>query len=76
MGRVEIQDQILGLKAASEAVDFIDMSRVGIMGWSYGGFLSLVAIAEYPSLFKVKKGKKNVLIFIVHNSRFVCLVLL
>ena len=59
MGRVEIQDQILGLKAASETVDFIDMSRVGIMGWSYGGFLSLVAIAEYPSLFKVKKKEER-----------------
>lgn len=53
MGLVELQDQVLGLKAASETVDFINLDRVGIMGWSYGGYLSLMAIAEYPSLIKV-----------------------
>lgn len=53
MGLVEVQDQVLGLMAASKTVNFIDLDRVGIMGWSYGGYLSLMAIAEYPSLIKV-----------------------
>lgn len=53
MGSLEVQDQVLGVKTASQLVDFIDLDRVGIMGWSYGGFLSLMAIAQYPGLFKV-----------------------
>ncbi len=53
MGQVEVEDQVLGIQTAAQRVDFIDLSRIGIMGWSYGGYLSLMAIAKYPSLFKV-----------------------
>lgn len=53
MGFHEIQDQVLGLTAASKYVDFVDLSRVGIMGWSYGGYLSLMALAQYSHIFKV-----------------------
>ena len=54
MGVIEIRDQVRGLWKAAETVNFIDCSKVGIMGWSYGGYLSLMAIAQYPDLFKVK----------------------
>ncbi|HYO82248.1 MAG TPA: S9 family peptidase, partial [Bryobacteraceae bacterium] len=30
---------------------FVDAQRVGIHGWSYGGFLTLYAMAEAPDLF-------------------------
>lgn len=53
MGQVEIEDQVLGIQAAAQCVDFIDVDRIGIMGWSYGGFLSLMAIANRPDVFKV-----------------------
>ena len=31
----------------------MDLSRVGIHGWSYGGYLSLMGLVKYPDLFKV-----------------------
>lgn len=61
MGLIETRDQVLGLKEASGKVDFIDMSRVGIMGWSYGGYLALMALCEYPDLFKVSSFNSIVL---------------
>ena len=36
MGSAEVEDQVAGLLAAAEAVDYIDLQRVGIYGWSYG----------------------------------------
>ena len=35
-GKVEVEDQVLALKAAAQAVDYIDLNRVAVTGWSYG----------------------------------------
>ncbi len=32
---------------------FIDLSRVAIHGWSYGGYMSLMGLAKRPDVFKV-----------------------
>ena len=53
MGQVEVEDQVLGLQTAAQCVDFLDLQRVGVMGWSYGGYMALMAIAKFPSIFKV-----------------------
>ncbi|CAB0002126.1 unnamed protein product [Nesidiocoris tenuis] len=53
MGTVELDDQIEMLVWLSNEIGLIDMSRVAIFGWSYGGYLSLMGIAQYPDVFKV-----------------------
>ncbi|XP_052132505.1 dipeptidyl peptidase 9 [Frankliniella occidentalis] len=53
MGTVELADQVEVLQWLADTLEFIDMKRVGIMGWSYGGYLSLMALAHYPHIFKV-----------------------
>lgn len=50
---MEVEDQVTGLMQASATVDYIDLSRVAITGWSYGGYMSLMAIALRPEVFKV-----------------------
>ncbi len=55
-------DQVCGLEKASEVVDYIDRSRVGVMGWSYGGYLSLMAVAQYPDIFKVHHDRVYIMI--------------
>lgn len=52
-GQVEIEDQVEGLQYVAEKYGFIDMSRVAIHGWSYGGFLSLMGLIHKPQVFKV-----------------------
>ena len=44
MGSVEIDDQANGLHAAARTVNYIDLERVGICGWSYGTTMTLWTI--------------------------------
>ncbi|XP_048197894.1 dipeptidyl peptidase 9 isoform X2 [Perognathus longimembris pacificus] len=56
MGQVEIEDQVEGLQFVAQKYGFIDMSRVAIHGWSYGGFLSLMGLIHKPQVFKQPHG--------------------
>ncbi|XP_075146421.1 dipeptidyl peptidase 9 [Haematobia irritans] len=53
MGQVELNDQVDALRILADQLGYIDMNRVGIHGWSYGGYLSLMGLAHYPHIFKV-----------------------
>jgi dipeptidyl-peptidase 9 len=53
MGQVEIDDQVDGLIYAADTFNCIDLTRVGIFGWSYGGYMSLMGLAQRPDIFKV-----------------------
>ena len=53
MGTVELQDQVEVLKWLADTLSCIDMDRVAIHGWSYGGYLSLMGLAHYPDVFKI-----------------------
>jgi dipeptidyl-peptidase 9 len=54
MGTVEIEDQVEGLQHLITSKSCcIDPNRVAIFGWSYGGFLSLMGLAQRPDIFKV-----------------------
>ena len=45
-------DQIAGISKILE-LPFIDRERVGVHGWSYGGFMTISLITNYPEIFKV-----------------------
>ncbi len=49
---VPLEDQVAGLKAIGQRVKEMDMSRVGIFGWSFGGYLSAQAILKRPDVYK------------------------
>ncbi|HZD78624.1 MAG TPA: prolyl oligopeptidase family serine peptidase [Actinomycetota bacterium] len=48
---VTLEDQIDGLHAAAERFGFLDLSRVGIRGWSFGGELAALAVLRRPDVF-------------------------
>ncbi|HTM49238.1 MAG TPA: S9 family peptidase [Bryobacteraceae bacterium] len=51
LGRKELEDQKEGLRYL-ESLGFVDSSRIGIYGWSYGGFMTLYALCNAPDLFR------------------------
>lgn len=46
-----LDDQINGLRAAAEVEPRLDLSRVGIRGWSFGGYLAALAVMARPDVF-------------------------
>jgi len=48
-----LEDQVDALQAAAEARPVLDLGRVGILGWSFGGFLAALAVLRRPDVFHV-----------------------
>ncbi|HJT78412.1 MAG TPA: S9 family peptidase, partial [Gemmataceae bacterium] len=51
-GSVPLDDQVAGLKALGRRFPEMDLDRVGIVGWSFGGYLSALAVLRRPDVFK------------------------
>ncbi len=52
MGDVEVQDQVDGVKWLV-GQGLADPARVGIYGWSYGGYMAAMCLTRAPETFKV-----------------------
>lgn len=48
---VALEDQVDALQAAAERFPSLDVSRVGIRGWSGGGYLAAIAVLRRPDVF-------------------------
>jgi dipeptidyl-peptidase-4 len=51
-GSVPLDDQVEGLKALGRKYHELDLTRVGITGWSFGGYMSALAVLRRPDIFK------------------------
>ncbi|HEY8429943.1 MAG TPA: DPP IV N-terminal domain-containing protein [Sandaracinaceae bacterium] len=47
-----LEDQIDGLRALAERHPEMDMERVGIWGWSFGGYFAAMAVLRRPDVFR------------------------
>lgn len=50
---VPLQDQVDGLQALGKRYPQLDLSRVGVHGWSFGGYFTAMATIRRPDVFKV-----------------------
>ena len=51
-GQAEMADQMEGVRMLM-SLPYVDKDRIGVHGWSYGGFMTISLITNYPEIFKV-----------------------
>ncbi len=51
MGKHELEDQLTGVDYL-KSLPYVDGSRIGLRGWSYGGYMTLYALTHAPDAFK------------------------
>ena len=51
-GQAEMADQMVGIRRLM-AEPWVDCDRIGVHGWSYGGFMTISLMTSYPDVFKV-----------------------
>lgn len=52
LGVEEMKDQIKGVEFL-KSLPYVDADRLGVHGWSYGGFMTTSLMTTYPDVFKV-----------------------
>ena len=52
LGETEMADQMKGVEFLKSQT-FVDSERIGVHGWSYGGFMTTNLMLTYPDVFKV-----------------------
>ena len=52
LGQIEMQDQMKGVDYL-HTLPYIDTDRLGVHGWSFGGFMTISLMTNYPDVFKV-----------------------
>lgn len=52
LGDVEMQDQMKGVDFL-KSLPYVDADRLGVHGWSFGGFMTTNLMCSYPDVFKV-----------------------
>ena len=52
LGTVEMEDQLRGVEFL-KSLSFVDTTRMGVHGWSFGGFMTTSLMLKHPGVFKV-----------------------
>ena len=52
LGQVEMEDQMRGVDFL-RTLSYVDTERLGVHGWSFGGFMTISLMTNYPDVFKV-----------------------
>ena len=52
LGQIEMQDQMCGVEYL-KTLPYVDADKLGVHGWSFGGFMTTSLMTTYPDVFKV-----------------------
>ena len=65
-----LEDQIEALHAAAQRFTDLDLSRVGIRGWSFGGYLAALAVLRRPDVFHVAVAGAPVIDYRLYDTHY------
>lgn len=51
LGTLEAEDQLVGVEYLKKQ-NYVDADKIGVHGWSYGGFMTSTLVCDYPEIFK------------------------
>lgn len=51
LGKLEMEDQMAGVDYL-RSLPYVDQSRIGVHGWSFGGFMTISLLTTYPDVFR------------------------
>jgi len=69
-GSIPLEDQVAGLKALGKRYSELDLDRVGVFGWSFGGYLSAMAALRRPDVFKASVAGAPVVDWLDYDTHY------
>lgn len=69
LGTVEVEDQVTGAEYL-RSLPFVDPQRIGIWGWSYGGYMALMSMMQAPDHFAVGVAGAPVTDFRLYDTHY------
>ena len=69
LGDVEVEDQAAGVKFLG-TLPYVDRERIGIFGWSYGGYMVLMMLAREPGLLLAGASVAPVTDFRLYDTHY------
>jgi dipeptidyl-peptidase-4 len=69
-GSVPLADQVAGLKALGARFPELDLDRVGIVGWSFGGYMAALAVLREPDVFKAAVAGAPVVDWLDYDTHY------
>ena len=69
-GQLEVQDQVEAVEELCQRYPYLDLKRVAVYGWSYGGYVALMCMGARPDFFKVALAGAPVVDWRLYNAAY------
>jgi dipeptidyl-peptidase-4 len=69
LGGVEITDQVRGVEFL-RGLPYVDAKRIGIFGWSYGGYMTLMCLMQAPDAFAAGVAGAPVTDWVLYDTHY------
>ncbi|XP_024889600.1 dipeptidyl aminopeptidase-like protein 6 isoform X1 [Temnothorax curvispinosus] len=70
IGGVEVQDQLTVLRQLLKTHKYLDVTRVGVWGWGYGGYVTAMVLGSQENVFKCGVAVNPIADWMYYNSAF------